>query len=128
MGKMYSRQVTALLQFLRSTRQQNWILYLASLEQICIWFFAYNRLDYAQNIPEYKAHMHQMQQSNPDVWHEFENGVFTVNTNPVPFTAIGVGQAQKHVIKVHKGHGCMSGITHSPEALLICCLSTSVLA
>ena len=33
-AKMYMRQVTALLQ----------------LEQLCIWFFAYNRLDYAQNI------------------------------------------------------------------------------
>ena len=52
-AKMYMRQVTALLQFLRSTRQQNWMLHLASLEQLCIWFFAYNRLDYAQNIPEY---------------------------------------------------------------------------
>ena len=62
--------------------------------------------------------------TNPDVWHEFENGGFTVNTNLVPFTAIGVGQAQEHVNKVHKGHG---GITHSPEALLGCCLSTPVL-
>ena len=66
-AKMYMHQVTALLQFLRSTRQQNWMLHLASLEQLCIWCFAYNRLYYAQNIPEYIAHMHQLQQSNPDV-------------------------------------------------------------
>jgi len=35
-AKMYMCQVTALLQFLRSTRQQNWMLHLASLEQLCI--------------------------------------------------------------------------------------------
>ena len=35
-AKMYARQVTALLQFLRSTLTQNWMLHSASLEQICI--------------------------------------------------------------------------------------------
>ena len=71
--------------------------------------------------------MHQLEQSNPDIWHEFENGGCTVNTNPVPCTAIGVDQAQEHVNNVHKGHGGMSGITNSPEALLRYCLSTPVL-
>ena len=91
-------------------------------------FVACNRLDYPQNIPEYIAHMHQLQQSKPGVWYEFENGGFTVNTNPVPFTAIGVDQAKEHINKVHKGHGCISGLTNSPEALLRYCLSTPVLA
>ena len=43
--------------------------------------------------------------------------------NPVPFRATGVDQAQEH-----EGHGGMSGITNSPEALLRYCLSTPVLA
>jgi len=72
--------------------------------------------------------MHQLQQPKPGVWYEFENGGVTVNTNPVPFTAIGVDQAQEHINKVHKGHGCISGLTNSPDALLRYCLRTPVLA
>ena len=123
-ARMYMRQVTTLLQFVRSTRQRLWHLHLASLEQLCIWFFAYNRLDYAMNIPEYVARMYELQHTSADVWREFEQGGFTVSTNPISFTAIGVDQAQEHVDKIHKGHGGMSGITNSPEALLRYCLST----
>ena len=123
-ARMYMRQVTDLLQFIRGTRQRQWNLHLASLEQLCISFFAYNRLDYAQNIPEYLARMYQLQQSDPLVWREFQNWNFTVNTNCVPFTAVGVDQAQEHINKVHKGDGGISGITNNPQALLRYCLST----
>ena len=46
-----------------------------------------------------------------------------MNTNPVPFRAIGVDQG-----KEQDGHEGMSGITNSPEALLRYCLSTPVVA
>ena len=76
------------------------------------------------NIPEYVARMYELQHTSADDWREFEQGGFTVSTNPISFTAIGVEQAQEHVNKIHKGHGGMSGITNSPEALLRYCLST----
>ena len=59
-AQMYMRQVMALLQFQRATREGNWLLYMGALEKLCISFFAYNRLDYAQNIPEYIARMHEL--------------------------------------------------------------------
>jgi len=67
--------------FQRATREGNWFLYLAALEKLCVYFFAYNRLDYAQNIPEYIACMHDMKTTDPDIWQEFVNGEFTVNTS-----------------------------------------------
>ena len=122
-ARMYMRQVSTFLQFLRSTRQQDWHLHLASLEQLCISFFAFNRLDYAMHIPEYLARMYDLEQSNPQVWHYFEMGGFTVSSSQVPFTSIGVDHAQEHVNKVHKGDGGISGITTNPETLLRYCLS-----
>jgi len=91
------KQVTVLLQFQRSTREGNWCLYLAALEKLCVYFFAYNRLEYAQNIPEYIVRMHELKNTDPDIWQEFVNGDFSVNTsNNVPFTRIGVDQAMEH--------------------------------
>ena len=48
--------------------------------------------------------------------------------SPVPFTAIGVDQAQEHQNKVDKGAGGIAGITTHPESLLRYCLSSPVLA
>ena len=78
--RMYMRQVTDLLQFLQSRRARLWFLHLASLEHWCVGFFAYNRLDYALNIPEYIARVYQFQQTHPEVLHDFENGGFIVKT------------------------------------------------
>ena len=61
MVRMYMKQVMILLQFLRATRLRDWVLYLASLEKMCSLFFAFNRLDYAQNIPDYIAHMRKLE-------------------------------------------------------------------
>ena len=52
-ARMYMQQVQNLLHFRRSTRLGLWNLHLASLEDMRVWFFAYNRLDYATHIPEY---------------------------------------------------------------------------
>jgi len=71
-----------------------------------------NRLDYAQNIPVYIVRMHELKKTDPDIWQEFVNGDFSVNTsNNVPFTRIGVDQAMEHLNKCTKGQGGICGIT-----------------
>ena len=66
-ARMYMKQVSNLLQFLRGTRDRNWPLHLASLEKMCAYFFAFNRHDYAQNIPDHIAHMYQLETSHPQI-------------------------------------------------------------
>ena len=128
-ARMYMDQVKVLLHFQRATREGNWFLYLAALEKLCVYFFAYNRLDYAQNIPEYIARMHDMKTTDPDIWQEFVNGEFTVNTsNAVPFTRIGVDQAMEHLSKSTKGQGGIFGITSCSKTLLKFCLTGPELA
>lgn len=126
-ARMYMSQVMNLLQFLRATRDSNWLLYLSSLEKMCIYFFAYNRHDYAQNIPDHLAHMYQLRKTHPAIWNAFQNGDFTITSNSTPFTSIGPDQSQEHRNRVHKGDGALSGITTSPDALLKYCLSTAEL-
>ena len=75
------KQVMILLQFLHATRQNLWKLHLASLEKLCVYFMAYDRLYYAQNIPEYLAHMQDLRDNHADIWTDFEQGMFTVKTN-----------------------------------------------
>lgn len=66
---MYMRQVEKknLLQFLRSTHDAKLELHLSSLEEMCTWCFAYNRLVYAMHIPEYLARMHSMKDIPSDL-------------------------------------------------------------
>ena len=110
-ARMYMRQVMTLLQFQRATHQGDWFLHLSSLEKLCVFFFAYNRLDYAQYIPEYVARMYQLQTTDPKLWLQFLSNDFTANTsNGIPFTRIGLDHAQEHVNKNLKGQGAISGI------------------
>ena len=126
---MYMRQVLTLLQFQRATRQGDWFLHLSSLEELCVYFFAYDRLDYAQNIPEYVARMYKLQTTDPEIWNEFMSKSFTVNTsNQIPFTRLGVDQAQEQANKTLKGQGAISGITQSPATLLKFCMCAPELA
>jgi len=128
-GRMYMKQVTVLLQFQHATRKGNGFLYLAALEKLCVYFFAYNRLDFAQNIPEYIARMHELKNTDPDIWQEFVNGDFSVNTsNNVPFKRVGVDQAMEHLSKCTKGQGGICGITSHPKILLKLCLTGPELA
>ena len=60
--------------------------------------------------------MHELKNTDPDIWQEFVNGDFTVNTsNTVPFTHIGVDHAIEHLKKSTKGQGGIFGITLHPK-------------
>ena len=86
-------------------------------------FFAFNRFDFAQNIPEYIARMYDMKTDDHQSWIEMVEGNFTVNTsNNVPFTNVGVDHEQKRRNKRTKDVGGMSGITTSPQTLIKFCL------
>ena len=81
----------------QSIRSSNWLLYLTSMEKMCLLFFVYNRLDYALNIPEYLARMQGLETKYPDIWNMFMKGHLSVQTNTIPFTVVGVDQAQEQV-------------------------------
>ena len=54
-ANIYMPQVMSLLNFMSSIKDPYIYMYLASLENLCKYFFSYNRLDYALNITVYLA-------------------------------------------------------------------------
>lgn len=127
---MYMRIVTVLLQFQHALREGNRFLYLGALDKLRTYFFAYNRLDYAQNILEYTVRMHHLETTDPETWDELASGNFTVNTsNSVPYTHTGIDQAMEHLNKVTKGQdGIIIRMTSSLQTLLKFCLTGPKLA
>ena len=56
------------------------------------------------------------------------NGGFATSTRKIPFTSIGLDQAQEHANKVIKGEGGIKGITNQPSTLLKYCLAAPELS
>ena len=124
-ARMYMKQVMNLLNFIRSLKNPNLFLYLGSLENLCKYFFSYNRLDYAQNITEYLARVDDAQTSDKSVWETLSTGGFALKANEIHFTGIGIDQGQEFLNKVLKGEGGLKGITNRPATLLKFCLSVA---
>ena len=95
---------------------------------MCALFFAYNRLDYTQNIPEHLARMHELETRKPALWQILLDGNFTVQHSDTAFTALGVVHAKEFGNKIHKGDDGLSGITTNPVALLQYCLTAPILS
>ena len=84
---------------------------------MCSLLFAFNRLDYAQNIPDYMAHMQELETQHPEKWQVLYESQFTVQNNEIPFTSVGVDHAQYFANQIHKRDGGLSGITTKPDTL-----------
>ncbi|MES9880361.1 MAG: hypothetical protein ABW185_05705, partial [Sedimenticola sp.] len=115
--KTYMEMVLVLLQYIRATRESNWHLHLQSLERFCPYFFAMNRLKYAQCVPEYIAKMYAIRESNPRLWQWLNDGNFCVKKSHVSFCKIGVDHALEQVNRSLKVLGGITGITQKPASL-----------
>ena len=81
----YMQMVSTVFLFIRASREGLWDLHLSSLDALCKYFFAYDRLNYARMVPLYLADMNNLKTSDPDIWLEFESGNFIVNKTSVLF-------------------------------------------
>ena len=107
-----------ILLFVRSIRESNFDLYLDTLSQVVLWFFALNHHLYARWLPVHIRDMRTLCSSHPDVLTEFRLGKFTVNKSGRPFSAMGLDQAHEQLNACVKGTGGAVGVTEKPEALL----------
>ena len=102
--------VMCILMFIRASREGDWNLYLESLKALAKYFFAHDRLNYAQMVPLYLAQMHRLKIDDPDIHHEFMQGNFCVNKNEISFCAIGPDHSIEHVSKLMKIRGGLKGL------------------
>ena len=67
------------------------------------------------------------QSSDTKLWNRLVNGAFAVTKHKIPFTSIGLDQAQEHENKSFKGQGGLNGITTKPSVSLKYCLTAPAL-
>jgi len=113
----YMRMVLEMMSFIRAVRTGDWELHLEALELFTKYFFAHDMLNYARMIPVYLAEMQVLPDSDPEIYHEFQQGNWVVNKNDdVSFCGIGGDNTLEHLNRSMKVSGGLVGITLNPTA------------
>lgn len=115
--RSYMKQVGALLRLIRGSRQRNFPLYLAALEEQVKYYFAHDLYKYARLIPVHLAQTAELQRTDPVTWQALEQGDFVVAKSNTPFTSLFVDQTLEQKIRELKVAGGITGITQQEEAL-----------
>ena len=113
----YMHMVTEMLTFIRAFRTGDWKLHLQTLAKFSRYFFAHDMINYACMIPIYLAEMESLNESDPDIVQEFQQGNWVVNKNSdTSFCALGADQALEHINRSMKVYGRLIAITSNPSA------------
>ena len=65
-----------LLLYIRATRDGDWVLHLACLRYLLIWFFAYDRPNYSRSGTVHWFEMSVLEDTHPEIDREFKKGNF----------------------------------------------------
>ena len=113
----YMKLFERLLLFIRASRQQCWQLHLASLHELCPYFFVFDMLNYARLTPVYLSQMYELKTRDVSTWNILEQGNFSVNKSKVPFSAIGTDHGIEQENRAIKVLGGIKGIANNQQAL-----------
>ena len=95
----YIDMVNWLLLFIRSTRQANWDLHLACIQEMIPWVHAYDRINHARYLPLDWAQMKALPTSHPEANTYLQNGGFAVQRGHAsPFSQIPIDQTIEKTI------------------------------
>jgi hypothetical protein len=112
--------VALLLELIRSSRERNWTMHLASIRSLIPWCFAYDRLNYAKCLPVYYSDMTNLMFDDPEVYAYLERGGFAVHVGSScnPFGSIPIDQAVEETVnKDTETPGGTKGFSLNPAAL-----------
>ena len=113
----YMKQFEMILQFVRSTIQQDLQLHMESLAYLTKYFFAHDHQNYACLLPLYITTMQETERQHPDLWAEFMKGNFCVTKGVAGFTSISPDQGIEQENRTLKVIGGIVGITQNEKAL-----------
>ena len=110
----YMDMTDILLGLIRSSREGEWMLHMASVRAMIPWCVACDRLNYARSLPCYCAHMSQLPTPHPDMHAEFMQGWFSVQlSSNNPFGRIPVDHTiEEPVNKMNMMGQCISKPPH----------------
>ena len=101
----------------RSFRESNFELYRQALSALIPFFFAHNNVNYARWLPIHLRDMVSLEQTHPQVFHEFQLGKFVVHKTHREFSGLAIDQAHEQANAFVKGDGGAIGLTEDPSAL-----------
>ncbi len=105
------------LTYIRSVREGNVLLYIASLTKLSPWFFTTNHFHYARWVHIHVRDMVRLSEALPEIAAEFTKGNFTVQKTKRLFSSMAIDQAHEQNNAAVKGDGGAVGLLQSPEAL-----------
>lgn len=105
------------LEFVRSTREGNFPLYLQVLGKLVPWMFALGLVNYARWLPIHIRDLVNLKERHPSVYAEFKQGKFVVQKSRHLFSKISLDQNHEQENEMIKGDGGAVGLTESPAAL-----------
>ena len=94
----YIEMVCLLLCFIRSTREGDWNLHLASVRDMLPWMFAYDRTNYSRYLPVYWCDMISLKDVHPSTYESFQAGDFVVQRSGNAFSQVAVDQTIEQTI------------------------------
>ena len=105
------------LEFLKSQREANFVLYKQTLRQLLPWMFALDHVHYACWLSIHLQDLENLESDCPDVYREFMTGKFVTQKSGRTFSCIAHDQVHEQLNALIKGDGGFVGITESPETL-----------
>ena len=105
------------LQFMRSQREGNFLMYVEALGSIIPWMFAMDHFHYARWLSVHVRDLVQLEHECPKVWEEFRRGLFVTQKTSHKFSMMAHDQIHEQLNAVLKGDGGIIGITENESAL-----------
>ena len=103
--------------FIRSIREGNFSLYLASLAKLIPCYFAMNHINYARWLPLHVRDMKSSAVLSPSAEAKFREGIFVVHKTRNKFSGLTIDQAHELNNALVKSNGGAVGLTENPGAL-----------
>ena len=91
--------------FIRSIRSGDFNLYKTTISLLMPCFFAFNHTHYARWLSVHLCDMLQLQETNPEVFHHFNEVHFVVSKYKRAFSSLGIDHAHEQNKKCVKGDG-----------------------
>ena len=104
--------------FIKSIRLGDWDLHLQSTERMLVWMHAYDRINYSRHFTYYWADQQKLQTNHPSIYHEFQQGNFSVKRCQGKFNMLPSDQVIEQTInRDQKGPGGIIGISTSTGSI-----------
>ncbi|XP_065185837.1 uncharacterized protein LOC135816571 [Sycon ciliatum] len=114
----YMEMVSLLLDFIRASRNGDWVLHLTAFRQMLKWFFAYDHVNYARYGSYYVNDMECLPESHESAQESLVSGDFCVSRSRNSFARVPVDQAiEQPINRDSKGRGGIVGFSKKPGAV-----------